>query len=159
MTEEKKEFKAPTDEEFQAMTPEQQSKVLNDAMAAVQDTYKEEPLQTPDMLLTKLQSAIESKGFNFYPHVLCKAIDAEAERQFQEMVKDIIKGVPPLRLNEIKNTIIKWYNEEEIRFDTYKSNFMEFARPPVLADIRPAFVHQDPEEVVEKVTPIKKKKK
>lgn len=162
------EFKAPTNEEFQKMTQEQQSKTLNDAIDAVRSTYIEEPLKTEDLLLTKIQSAIESKGFNFYPHALCKAIDAEAERQFQEMIKDIIKGVPPLRLNEMKNSIITWYNEEEVRFETYKNGFMDFARPPVMAETLPTFVHSEevksepiatitPEPEETKVIPLKKK--
>lgn len=169
----KSDFVAPSNEEFQKMSPAQQKEVLNQAMEAVQKTYIENKLESGDPLLTKIQSAIESKGFNFYPHALCKSIDTEAERQFEEMIKDIIKGVPPKKLNEMKTTIIKWYNEEEERFEKYRSNFMEFARPPVMSDSVPTFVHQEnassaesapvsetnAEEVKEeeKVLPMKKK--
>jgi len=159
MKEETKQFTPPTSEEFASMTPDQQSAVLSGAMEEVHRTYKENPLTTEDLLLKKIKDAIDSKGFNFYPHALCKAIDAEAERQFQEMIKDIIKGVPPTKLNDMKSTIIKWYNEEEERFETYKNNFMNFARGPVMPEMTPTYP-QSQEEVdgSEKVTPIEKAK-
>ena len=103
------------------MNDEAKAKVITDIMEEVHKNYKETPLVTDDLLIKKMQSSIESKGFNFYPHAIIKALDAEAERQFQSMLTDLIKGVPPVRLNAVKDTIIKWYNEEEERFDAYKN--------------------------------------
>ena len=107
------------------MNDEAKAKVITDIMEEVHKNYKETPLETDDLLIKKMQSSIESKGFNFYPHAIIKALDAEAERQFQSMLTDLIKGVPPVRLNAIKDTIIKWYNEEEERFDAYKNECIE----------------------------------
>ena len=89
-------------------------------MGEIHLSYKETPLVSENLITNKIKDAIEAKGFNFHPSAICKALDAEAERQFQDTMLAIIKGITPTAINTVKSEIIKWYNDEEERFEKYK---------------------------------------
>lgn len=157
-----------TEQEFHLLNDDDKRKYLAEKMEKVHADYKEEPLSSDNAIVKKLQDGIAKKGFNFFPAELCKKIDAEAERQFGELCTDILKGVSPTALNEVKSVIIKWYNDEEARFEKFKASYLKFDQGPLNMDIghTPTFEEvklsltiDDSKDVDTKVLPMKKKAK
>lgn len=149
---------------FEEMTETEKQEFLSNTMAECRKAYVEEPLATDDLSLKKFLEAIKHKGFNFDPFSFIKLLDAEAERQHKAIFADLFSGIKPDRLADIKNEVIKWYNDEEVRFQTFKENFINTSKGPAQMDIgsTPTFVHEDahaelPEPMAE-VTPIKSAK-
>ncbi len=151
----------PTQEKhFDQMTETEKQEFLSKTMEACRKEYQEEPLVTDDLSLTKFLEALKTKGFNFDPFSFIKLLDSEAERQHKSLFGDLFTGLKPDRLAEIKNKVIKWYNEEEVRFETFRVNYIETAKGPAQMELgsTPAFVHPTdvPVEEEAKVLPMKK---
>ncbi len=133
------------------------TKIMQDC----QREYKETPIDSNDVCLKNFYNALKTRGFNFDPFKIIKEIDAEAESQFKKLFKEMFNGLKPDRLVDIKNEIIKWYNEEEVRFETFRLNYIETMKGPIPVPEEPvsgvALAAQVEEE--NKVLPIKKKGK
>ena len=126
------------------MTPEQIAH--RQIMDEVNKAYKETPIDPKNEKLKVFAEKIKDRGFNFDPREICKMIDAEAKRQYQETFDFFFKGQHLDTLTNAKDETIQWFNDEEARFTAFKDNYLKA-----------------PEEVlatpVENVTPIKKGKK
>ena len=92
-------------------------------MERVRKEYKETPIETSIPALKNLIKKLSERGFNFEPFSLVKEIDAEADKQFKRLTSDTLSGLTVGALSAIKNEIIKWYNEEEERFQVFTKEF------------------------------------
>lgn len=154
------------EKQFAEMTETEKQAFMAEVMEKVKADYKETPIETDDISLRNFAQALKTKGFNFDPFKIIKEIDSEAERQFKAMFHDMFKGLKPDRLVDIKNEIIKWYNDEEVRFEQFRLSYIETAKGPAQMDVgsTPVFVHSDAHEALpiaedSVVIPMKKKGK
>jgi hypothetical protein len=118
---------------------------MKETMAKVHKEYKEEPLKTEIKPLERFVEALKTKGFNLDPFKICKILDAEAERQFEATFSDIFKGQSIDVISKTKDEVIKWYNEEEARFEIFRENYIKNAQGPMPMDVgaAPVFEHDD----------------
>lgn len=96
----------------------------DELMKKINDDYKETPIVATNGQLAKLCEALKHKGFNFHPSAIIKELDLIAEKQFKSIVGDLFTGMGPDKLVDVKNEIIQWYNDEEIRFAAFKENYL-----------------------------------
>lgn len=145
---------------FDEMTETEKQEFLSKTMEQCRKDYKEEPISSDDVALKRLAEALKTKGFNFDPFKIIKEIDAEAEAQFKKIFKDLFSGLGPNRLADIKNEIIKWYNDEEARFNAFRDNYLDTAKGPAQMELgsTPAFVQPDAHEELPEVVSIKSAK-
>ena len=119
-----------------------QEELHKKTMDEVNKAFKEEPIKPKNLWLANFTKKIKERGFNFDPREICKMVDNEAKRQYQEMFDNHFKGQHLDILTAAKDETIKWFNDEEERFVKFKDAYLT-----------------KPEEILDNVAPIKKKKK
>lgn len=82
--------------------------------------YQELPIEAKNMALKRLAEKIKQAGFNFHPGKILAELDKEAERQFAEICKDILKGQSIKSIMEIQGEVYEWMNSEDERFAAFK---------------------------------------
>ncbi len=127
-------------------------------MEKIRKEYKETPLETKNLALKNLIKKLEERGFNFEPFSLVKEIDAEADRQFKRLVADTVNGLTVNNLASIKSEIITWYNDEEVRFEAFRMDYLKKAAEAA-PEVPSSQVALQKVQEQEKVTPISHGKK
>lgn len=107
----------------------------DEVMKKINDDYKETPIEAKNGQLAKLCAALKHKGFNFHPSAIIKELDLIAEKQFKSIIGDLFTGMGPDKLVDVKNEIIQWYNDEEVRFAAFKENYLSTIAGPVEMDV------------------------
>jgi hypothetical protein len=132
------------------LTPEQiaHRKIMDEVNAA----FKETPIAPVTPQLLNLSKKFLERGLRLDPRQLCKLIDAEAARQYQELFDAHFRGQHISTLTAAKDEIIKWYNDEEERFSKFKDAYLSGALEPEVAIDAPSLEKT-------KVLPMKKKVK
>lgn len=136
----------------EACTTEEAHKAMMDE---INKAYKETPIEPKNVQLMEFAEKIKTRGFLFDPREICKMVDAEAKRQYQELFDNYFKGHHLSTLTSAKEETIAWFMAEEERFAAFKENYLknpeEVLATPVL-DLGPSIVESS------NVTEIKPKK-
>ncbi len=113
------------------MTEQEQQMAHKLLMDDINKAFKESPIEPTNLQLKTFASKLSERGLRFDPREICKMIDAEAKRQHQELFDSLFKGHHISTLTEAKDQTIKWYNDEEERFELFKQNYIETLNSPV----------------------------
>jgi hypothetical protein len=103
-------------------------------MDEVNAAFKENPIEPTNKNLKQLADKLKERGLMFDPRELCKCIDVEAKRQYQELFDASFRGQHISSLTNAKDEVIKWFNDEEDRFSKFKDGYImnKFAPEEVL---------------------------
>lgn len=108
-------------------------------MDEINKAYKETPIDPKSEQLKEFAAKIKTRGFLFDPREICKMIDAEAKRQYQELFDNHFKGHHLSTLTSAKEETISWFMAEEERFAAFKENYLktpeEVLATPVVEDL------------------------
>jgi hypothetical protein len=121
---------------------------ITNIMETIRNEYKETPIDTKIPALKNLIKKLNERGFNFDPFSLVKEIDAEADKQFKKLTADTLSGLTVGALSAIKNEVITWYNDEEVRFEAFRTDYLK----------KKAEEDESQVELLAEVTPIKSAK-
>lgn len=84
--------------------------------------------------LQYLKRKIDDAGLLFHPFMVIQSIDNEKQRQFSEIVLDHFKGMKVSKLEECKEDVAKYIEEEQKRWDEFnKSQHMTDGAPTQIA--------------------------
>lgn len=116
------------------MTAEQiaHRKLMDEVNAA----FIETPIDPVNPALKAFNENVKHRGLLLDPREVCKLIDAEAKRQYQEIFDLRFKGQHISTLTAAKDEVIKWFNDEEERFAKFKDGYIKnkFAPEEILND-------------------------
>jgi len=113
--------------------------------------YQENPIEAKNPALKRLAEKIKLAGFNFHPGKILAELDKEAERQFAEICKDILKGQSVKAIQEIQGEVYGWMESEDARFAAFRASQAGTVSPLENSDIgmTPVFTPIESEETVE----------
>lgn len=131
-------------------------KIMDDVNKAYEG--KEVAIEPVNPQLKKFVEDITRRGFKFDPREICKMVDAEAKRQYQEKFDEYFRGHHLDTLTAAKDETIKWYMEEEERFANFKEMYLK-APEEVLTTLDAPKFEVPESQLPEKVVKINKKKK
>lgn len=145
-----------SEEMSEAAKQEAHRKIMDDINKAYEG--KEIAIEPVNKQLKKFVDEIALRGFKFDPREICKMVDAEAKRQYQELFDSNFKGHHLDTLTAAKDETIKWYMEEEERFANFKEMYLK-APEEVLTTLDAPKLEVPESQLPERVVKINKKKK
>jgi len=90
--------------------------------------------------LQYLKRKIDDAGLLFHPFMVIQSIDNEKQRQFSEIVLDHFKGMKVSKLEECKEDVAKYIEEEQKRWDELnkaKIDSLDGAPTPIALEEKP----------------------
>jgi hypothetical protein len=86
--------------------------------------------------LLSLNKKIKDSGLLFHPFMVIQAIDNEKQRQFSEIVMDHFRGMRVSKLEECKEEIAKYLEEEQNRYNDFmkSKNTVKYANDPIIEE-------------------------
>lgn len=88
------------------------------------------PKDFKSQILQNLSSKLDVRGLNFHPGKICKSINDEIERQYEELAAESLKGVSIKNLSEAQHEAFDWHERNSAAYQEHKAQAELMEVPP-----------------------------